>query len=146
MTIQEMPVKNFLIKADRLDPIHVYLEEFSANQAMITVVCYGKSWSHYWGSMGSDIFRFFCSADDWYIVDKFIEDVRETDYEEIAKVAGIDDELRPETMISFYGDEIKSAYGDEWYMDLPTKISSDALYLQRIVQAIKAEFKEMISD
>lgn len=52
----------------RLDPITVILEDIEPRKGKIIIECYGKSWSSYWGGMGSDtIAQFFGSMDEHYL-------------------------------------------------------------------------------
>lgn len=37
---------------DNLDPIAVYVEQFGAASSRITVQCWARSWTAYWGSHG----------------------------------------------------------------------------------------------
>lgn len=71
MKITESKVRKIkiedILESHRLDPISVYLEDFGPGQGNITISCYGKTWSSYWGSMGRTISEFFCSCDNDYL-------------------------------------------------------------------------------
>lgn len=57
--------------AHRLDPITVFAEDIGPRQGKITIECWGKSWSAYWGGMGdSSIAEFFRSCSTDYIANK----------------------------------------------------------------------------
>jgi hypothetical protein len=67
MQIERSQVTKMVITgAYRLDPITVYAEDIEPRRGRITVQCYGKAWSGYWGGMGErTIAEFFrsCSVD-----------------------------------------------------------------------------------
>src|SRR5690606_20733320 len=57
-----------LTDLDRLDPVTVYTENHEPGKGKITIECYGKSWSSYWGSMSGDtVEAFFCRCDEHYL-------------------------------------------------------------------------------
>lgn len=68
---QSHATKIRLTELERLDPITVYLEDFEHGKGKITVECYGKSWSAYWGAMGDTIAGFFAKAPKEYIAGNF---------------------------------------------------------------------------
>ena len=56
-----------------LDPVSVYVEQFSPNASRITVQCYARAWTAYWGSHGDQPVEHFvvnCHAD--YVIDNLI--------------------------------------------------------------------------
>ena len=68
MKITESNVRKIKIEEiEKLDPISVYLEDFERGQGKITISCYDKTWSSYWGSMGRTILEFFCTTDNNYL-------------------------------------------------------------------------------
>ncbi len=36
-----------------LDPVTVFLEDFEPGRGQLTLVCWGRAWTHYWGAMGT---------------------------------------------------------------------------------------------
>lgn len=52
-----------------LDPIDVYLEDFDPGRGQITLTCYGKSWTTFWGAMGehNDVASFVLKCDLDYL-------------------------------------------------------------------------------
>ncbi len=51
-----------------LDLISVYLEDYEPRKGKITIDCYGKAWSSYWGGMGDrTIAQFFVDCDNHYL-------------------------------------------------------------------------------
>lgn len=56
-----------------LDPVSVYIEQFSPVSSRMTVQCYSRAWTAYWGSHGDKHVESFivgCSPD--YIADNLI--------------------------------------------------------------------------
>lgn len=52
-------------------PITVVIENGETEeQANIKISCFGETWSHYWGSMGSSIGDFFNRCDNDYLISK----------------------------------------------------------------------------
>jgi hypothetical protein len=51
-----------------LDPITVFIEDIEPGKGKITIECYGKSWSYYWGGMGGhNVTKFFSTVSVDYI-------------------------------------------------------------------------------
>lgn len=51
-----------------LDPITVFLEDIEPRRGRITIRCYDKAWTAYWGGMGDNtVSEFFCSCDEHYL-------------------------------------------------------------------------------
>jgi len=59
--------------APSLDPITVFLEDLAPKRGKVTVSCWGKSWTAFWGCMwdGHTIAQFFCRLDEHYIIGYF---------------------------------------------------------------------------
>ena len=52
MKIEASKVTKLLIsEVQGLDPITVFLEDYEPGKGKITVSCWGKSWTAYWGGM-----------------------------------------------------------------------------------------------
>lgn len=137
MHITESKVtKLVLTNLERLDPVTVILEDLGKTQGKVTIDCYGKAWTCYWGSMGDGgIAVFMNDANVQYIAGKlFGGDERVVDYQAISDAIG--SEVERDTMM-WYLDELKETYGPDWMMDLPNKTSDDYAYLCRIVEAVK---------
>lgn len=74
MNIERSTVTKIVItEAPSLDPITVFLEDFEPKKGKITVSCYGKSWTAFWGGMwdGLSVGQFFCQLNDDYIIGYF---------------------------------------------------------------------------
>lgn len=58
-----------LTDIDSLDDISIFLEDFSLGAGQITIYCWGKAWTSFWGGMGDmTISDFFCSCDNLPVV------------------------------------------------------------------------------
>lgn len=57
-----------------LDPVTAFLQDFTPGQGQLTLVCWGRAWSHYWGAMGngSNLRRFLLDASTGYLVGKLM--------------------------------------------------------------------------
>lgn len=72
MRIEKLPdTETFQIHdAPALDPITVFLQSMGERQGRITVVCYGRAWSAYFGGMPRPIRDFLSSCDAEYLAGK----------------------------------------------------------------------------
>ena len=148
----------------RLDPITVFLEDFEKRKGKITIECYGKSWSSYWGGMGDrDIRQFFCSCDNGYLINSLSPGLGRTVTDEDAltshskkhiiamrKGDKIDeDEARElwdevDNTLGLTTDDhrlLQKVFGDEWWYCMPEKPNDDYEYLGRIVDAVREGLK-----
>ena len=55
-----------------LDPIVVYLTEHDTSRATLTLQCYGRAWTCYWGSMGGTFAEFCRRVSAEYMADCLI--------------------------------------------------------------------------
>ena len=130
-----------LTEIDGLDPVSVFLENVGKEQGKLTVECYGKAWSCYWGAMGCDINEFINSANVGYITGKLSNIQRNViDYDKIAEECGIDDELC-ESNLLFYREQVNDRYGYDWQFNLPETENHEYTYLRKIVVAVKEAVK-----
>lgn len=59
-------------ETDRLDAITIYLQDFT-RKGRITVECYGKCWTTYFGAYGDGtLINFVAKADVGYLVNRFL--------------------------------------------------------------------------
>ena len=66
---QSTVVKLTLTDMDDLDPVTVVVEDICKGKGKIIIECFGKSWSAYWGGMGTrTLSEFFVSCYDEYLV------------------------------------------------------------------------------
>lgn len=145
MIIEHSNVKKMMLtELDRLDPISVIAENFDEGQGKITITCYGKSWTAYWGAMGEQtISEFFRTADNQYLMgylspstDSKIYD--EDKIEELAKKKGLYVE-RDDPWNDY--DFMEELYGNdrmEWGDSLPKKPNHEYEYICRIIDAVKS--------
>lgn len=148
VAIEKQQVRTIRLRECKaLDPITIYLEDFDEGQGMITIVCYGKAWSSYWGGMSDrNIAEFFCSCDEHYIA-KNLSDID-------SEVYDIDTLQRQaaERGIDCYRDDpwndyefMNEMYGGDmydWYDSLPKMTNPDYRYLCRIILAVQEGLKE----
>lgn len=135
----------------RLDPVTVYAEDFSYGQGQITIICYGQSWTAYWGGMGDRPLKsFFVSCDEHYIANK-LSSISSTMYDidklrEDAGEKGIacyrDDPWNDyEFMNDMYGPDVM-----DWTDSLPKKTNHEYTYLCRIIKVVQDAFKSEIEN
>ena len=60
----------------KLDPIDVQVQNLGPGQGKITISCFGRCWTAYWGAMGGETMEeFFISSNTQYLVRKLDNDV-----------------------------------------------------------------------
>lgn len=60
--------------AQALDPVTVFLQDFGAGRGRITIECYGRAWSTFFGNYGSENLRaFLINCDVGYLASR-VED------------------------------------------------------------------------
>ena len=71
LSVVQSDIKELSITGvDKLDPITVILKDISKGKGKIIIECYGKSWSAYWGGMGSKtIAEFFSGSCPEYLIE-----------------------------------------------------------------------------
>lgn len=135
-----------LTKLDKLDPVTVYVTQFSDEAGKITIDCFGRAWTCYWGSMGKPTLQeFFLGCDNSYILGKLLQETRQTDFDEINEIAskrGFDVCVTSDVEVAMQSDAMAECFGADWYMDLPQCDTPDVRYVGRIVNAIKAAFQQ----
>jgi hypothetical protein len=135
-----------LTELDRLDPVTVIVEDFSEGKGQITISCYGKAWTSYWGGIGKrSVSEFFCSCDEHYIA-KNLSDIDSEiyDIDAIRSQAG-------DRGIEVYRDDpwndyefLSQMYGSDpydWHHDIPKRTNPDYQYLCRIIKAVQEGLK-----
>jgi hypothetical protein len=94
MLVEESLIKKLRITdVERLDAIDVYIENMPGvsgkNAGKITITCFGRSWTVYFGAIGgTSIEGFFKSVDTEYIIGKFTPSIplEEPDWDAFRKV------------------------------------------------------------
>jgi len=68
--VEAKTVEQLTIHSVGLDPIRVVIEQFGeGEQGMITITCYGRAWTAFWGAMATrSVRKFFVSCDVPYLV------------------------------------------------------------------------------
>ena len=77
ITIQDKTVTAWVIVgAKALDPITYIAENHRPGAGTMTITCYGRAWTGYWGAMGDEntVESFFSKADTGYLVGKMLPD------------------------------------------------------------------------
>ncbi len=85
---QSTALKLILSDMDKLDPVTVFVEDFSKGKGKITIECNGESWSSYWGGMGGrTMSEFFSDCSAEYLVNNLAPQIEklEPDYDEYGK-------------------------------------------------------------
>lgn len=74
MKIEKSNTDTMLISdIDALDPVTVFFEDYGENRGRLSIVCYGKAWTAYWGSMGSSLKEFVRDMNYDYIAGKLYD-------------------------------------------------------------------------
>jgi len=160
-------IKLLLTDLDRLDPITVIAENFEPGQGKITIECYGRPWTAYWGSMGNQtIHEFFCTSDNDYLIGKLAPDINSSIYDEgqalidvalsrvqtlrgygnwdEARFAEMNQRVINELASGIEGNEelLYHVFGSEWWHWMPEKTNPDYDYLWRIIDVVKVGLTE----
>ena len=136
---------------DALDPIGVILEDFEPRKGQITICCYGKAWTAYWGGMGGHtIAEFFTSCDEHYIANKLsnidsqvfnIEAIRSDAKEKDIECWRDDPWNDYEFMEKMYGHDMV-----DWHDSLPKTINPDYKYLCLIITTVQNALKSITQE
>ena len=122
-----------------LDPVRVIFEDVAPGAGRLTVGCYGESWETFWAAMGDGVTlrEFLARADNHYICKNLARGpLITTDWDAISEKIG-EDVGSEEDIELLPSGVMVNAYGDDWYMDLPTTDSNEMVYLNRIVTAVR---------
>ncbi len=130
MEIEQSKVTKLkLTQVDNLDPITVFVDDIEKGKGKITIECWGKSWSAYWGGMGAqNIAEFWQSTSVDYLANCLWDHTNpqtELDFEKVIKdVRDHILELRRENLIdSFFAREIYDI--EEWQEFAPQHTYDD---------------------
>jgi hypothetical protein len=159
-TIEKLMITNI----NDLDPVAVYLEDQGEGKGKITITCYGKAWTAFWGSMGCNVREFIISCDNGYLLRKLDHRV-ERDvmaYDQTAshvrrliieqrrarsitkrlareyweKTEAMEDVSCKEDIREYAGD-LQEIAGPFWYDGFPTEENDEYYHLNKIVTAVK---------
>ena len=153
-----------IINSHHLDPINITLENHAPGKGRITIQCFDKSWTAYWGGMGDNpVEAFFCSCGTSYLIGNLAPGMVAgvTDFEALSKLLkkGICEQRRKNELHQYDARELceeaerveyceeqselihchskimQTIIGDDWWHGLPEKPSNNYIYLKRIVEA-----------
>ncbi len=87
-----------LTNIERLDPVTIYLEEFSKDAGRIVIHCWGKAWASFWPAMGGrGIAQFFVDCNNAYLAKNLDSETKSEifDYEAFNKLLlkGVNEKL-----------------------------------------------------
>lgn len=70
MKITQSTIEQIVITdVERLDPVKVMIENIKPGVGNITITCFGKSWTSFWGSMSDRLIQeFFVDCNDSYLI------------------------------------------------------------------------------
>jgi len=85
MKIEESLIKQIkVLDIERLDPITIIVEDVACGKANVTIKCFDKSWTSYWGAMGGSVKDFFSRVNVGYLVNCFDRGISyETDEKDV---------------------------------------------------------------
>lgn len=168
MKIERSQVTKLVITdAPRLDPITVFLEDIEPRKGRITIQCYDKAWTAYWGGMGEcTIAHFFTTVSPDYIAGNLSVGIRRTVYnphdaeqfckdyvckERRKRDLNADDarELFNDIDMESFDDDawtnadlFRRLFGDEWWYALPQSPNPEYQYLCRIIEAVQVALRQ----
>ena len=68
MTHAVQALRVYRFHPSKLDPVTVFVEQYSKNASRVTVQCYSRAWTAYWGNHGSDkVEDFICGSGHEYV-------------------------------------------------------------------------------
>lgn len=167
----ESTVTKLLIKdVDGLDPITIYIENYSLGQGKLTIVICGESYSAHWNAMGNNTLeQFVLKSDNHYLsknlasraalsepdYDGFITHAKKELIEQRKMWGGKKEEIRElwsklteiEPSKEYFHNALNhqrlhEIAGDDWWHLIPEVDSSLYKYLCKILDALKACLSE----
>lgn len=139
-----------LTDIDRLDPVTAYVANYQNGRGKIVIQCFDSAWTHYWPAMGErSLQEFFISADNAYLLGKFLKETMQTDFDQIndtAHMRGFDFYVTSDVEVAEISEQMSECFGPDWRMDVPRCNSHEYEYVGRILNALKAAFREEIND
>lgn len=158
-----------LTELEGLDPVEVIADNIAEHKGTVTITCFGKSWTSYWGSTGHDsVEDFFCWAGNDYLIDclspmlsstiadkdedsNFIKSkilkarrAGEVTKDEAYSLWWDADRADRDSITFGFPSDLKEFMGeDPWHLDWPTATNHEYTYLSRICDAVKAAFKQV---
>jgi len=99
-----------------LDTVTVFLEDLGPREGKVTIGCYDKSWSAWWGGIGDRSVRdFFLSCDEHYLAGNFGRGIglRHT----LADLEGLADHARRKIVLERRGGDLDKEQARELFND-----------------------------
>lgn len=163
MILEKSQCEKIVIKdIKELGNITVFLEDLGPRKGQITIKCYNKTWSSFWGGMGDrTISKFFCSCDNHYLAKKLSDTPCDiSDYDGLRRKAkmAIGKRIKSKDITLKIGKtllwdlaECEIEHQDiltyntltrifdtpDWMFDVPTKPNHEYQYLLRVINAVK---------
>lgn len=133
----------FIDRVPNLDPITVYLNDFGSSKGKVTIECFGKAWSTYFGAMGDKtISAFLCSVDPEYLCSRMVDETKEIDFEKLLELCASEGleipEITEETDIFSVANDIERCLGPDWYLEIPKRPTREMVYFKRIIEAVQS--------
>lgn len=174
MKIQKTTIQKIILTdLVGLDPIDVMLEDIEPGKGRITIRCYTKAWTAYWGGMGNrTIAQFYCDCDEHYIAGSMAPDVSPSlqDAEAVIPVArreickmrrsrdikankaaelwaGIESiSGDSHTGLFNHSEILVPIFGDDWWHSIPKRPNPDYEYICRIIKAVQSGMRELLAE
>lgn len=128
-----------------LDPITVYVTNYTKGRGKIVIESFGEAWTCYWDDMGGrTVEEFVLSCDNDYMLRKMVDNTHETDFDAIndeAEKQGVQLCVYDDVELYEDSDLMEQVYGDGWYMVIPQCHTNEYQYLSKILTVIKQAFK-----
>jgi len=64
-----------IIGAHNLDRIKVLWEDVEPGKGYLTIICWGRAWTAYWGGMGGEVRQFVPTCNAGYIVENLVRNM-----------------------------------------------------------------------
>jgi hypothetical protein len=149
-----------------LDPITVFLDDMGQGRGRITISCYTKAWTAYWGAMGErTLAQFFMDASTEYLAENLqiglSKKVFDPEYADthakravcVARRTGglnanVARDLYDEVNDAYFADGVaphsdlfERIYGEQWWNHMADKPNPDYTYLTHIVETVQTALK-----
>ncbi len=152
MIIEDSMVRKLVIHGlPNLDPITVYLTNHEFGKGEVVITCWVKSWTAYWGAMGSKLEDFLLRMSTEYLIGKLAPDVLHHIDDIPAFLALVkaqtDDmdfcEDADEDNWREYRDTYQVVLGDCWSDHIPSRINPDYTYIEKVVNVVKQALEQV---
>lgn len=151
-----------------LDPITIMMEDLEPSKGRITISCFDRSWTAYWGAMGKHtVGEFFAFCDEHYLASNLCRNLRDrvVDLDAVQSEArrlvieerrarditqdearslfdDIENELLDEGSIA--AGLARRIFGDDWHCHLPQKENPEYAYLCRVIKGAQAAIDQFL--